>query len=121
MDTVVDRYFPILDALETKARADRGADLPAQHRGLRHRSPLRLEREPDDPEARRRSAHRSVSKLYRGRVPQICSGMGVFRDVFDHLQRLHATIEAIRDMQTAAVMVVIDSWLYAQFKKIKWR
>jgi magnesium transporter len=28
-----------------------------------------------------------------------------FRDVFDHLQRLHATIEGIRDMQTTAIQV----------------
>ena len=48
----------------------------------------------------------AVSKLYGGRVPQICSGMGeYFRDVFDHLQRLHATIEGIRDMQTTAIQV----------------
>jgi magnesium transporter len=48
----------------------------------------------------------AVSKLYGGRVPQVCSGMGeYFRDVFDHLQRLHATIEGIRDMQTTAIQV----------------
>jgi magnesium transporter len=120
----------------------------------------------------------AVSKLYGGRVPQIGAGMGeYFRDVFDHLQRLQATVEGIRDMQTTAiqvnlgmislnetevtkklaawtaiigvptmiagiygmnfkntpeldsvwgypvsiaVMVVIDIWLYLQFKKIKW-
>ena len=37
MDNVVDRYFPILDALETRAREDRGADLRAQ-RGARRTS-----------------------------------------------------------------------------------
>ena len=48
----------------------------------------------------------AVGKLYGGRVPQICAGMGeYFRDVFDHLQRLHATIEGIRDMQTTAIQV----------------
>ena len=28
-----------------------------------------------------------------------------FRDVLDHLQRLHASIEGIRDMQTTAIQV----------------
>src|SRR5438552_3992715 len=28
-----------------------------------------------------------------------------FRDVFDHLQRQHASIEGIRDMQTTAIQV----------------
>jgi magnesium transporter len=39
MDAVVDRYFPILDALESGARADRGADLRAQHRALQTSKP----------------------------------------------------------------------------------
>jgi magnesium transporter len=48
----------------------------------------------------------AVSKLYGGRVPQVCAGMReYFRDVFDHLQRLHASIEGIRDMQTTAIQV----------------
>src|SRR4029078_11711322 len=46
------------------------------------------------------------AKLYGGRGPRICAGMGeYFRDVFDHLQRLHASIEGIRDMQTTAIQV----------------
>jgi magnesium transporter len=178
MDTVVDRYFPILDALESKlekideqiflrntARSNIEAlyALKGQLMTLKHAVDPLME---------------AVSKLYGGRVPQICSGMGeYFRDVFDHLQRLHATIEGIRDMQTTAIqvnlgmislnetevtkklaawaaiiavptmiagiygmnfknmpelewawgypvsvaiMVVIDIWLYFQFKKTKW-
>ena len=39
-------------------------------------------------------------------MPQICTGMReYFRDVFDHLQRMHATLEGIRDMQTTAIQV----------------
>ena len=48
----------------------------------------------------------AVGNLYGGRVPQVCAGMReYFRDVFDHLQRLHASIEGIRDMQTTAIQV----------------
>jgi magnesium transporter len=106
MDTVVDRYFPILDALESElekieeqiflrntARSNIEAlyDLKRGLMTLKHAVDPLME---------------AVSKLYGGRVPQICSGMGeYFRDVFDHLQRLHATIEGIRDMQTTAIQV----------------
>jgi magnesium transporter len=106
MDTVVDRYFPILDALETElekiedqiflrntARFNIEAlyDLKRKLMTLKHAVDPLME---------------AVSKLYGGRVPQICSGMGeYFRDVFDHLQRLHATLEGIRDMQTTAIQV----------------
>ncbi|MDQ6916831.1 MAG: magnesium/cobalt transporter CorA [Pseudomonadota bacterium] len=106
MDTVVDRYFPVLDALESElekieeqiflrntARSNIEAlyDLKSGLMTLKHAVDPLME---------------AVSKLYGGRVPQICSGMGeYFRDVFDHLQRLHATIEGIRDMQATAIQV----------------
>ena len=48
----------------------------------------------------------AIGKLYGGRVPQICTGMQeYFRDVYDHLQRINATIESIRDMLTTAIQV----------------
>jgi magnesium transporter len=48
----------------------------------------------------------AIWKLRGGRVPQLCMGMQeYFRDVFDHLQRIQATIEGIRDMQTTAIQV----------------
>ena len=178
MDAVVDRYFPILDTLESELekieeqiflRNTARSNIESLYALKRS---LMILKHAVDP------LMEAVSKLYGGRVPQICSGMGeYFRDVFDHLQRLHATIEGIRDMQTTAiqvnlgmislnetevtkklaawaaiigvptmiagiygmnfknmpelewvwgypvsvaVMVVIDIWLYLQFKKIKW-
>jgi magnesium transporter len=48
----------------------------------------------------------ATGKLYGGRVPQLCTGMqDYFRDVYDHLQRIHATIEGIREMQATAIQV----------------
>ena len=106
MDAVVDRYFPILDALESELeqieeqifmRNTARSNIEALY-GLKRR--LMILKHAVDP------LMEAVSKLYGGRVPQICSGMGeYFRDVFDHLQRLHATIEGIRDMQTTAIQV----------------
>jgi len=106
MDTVVDRYFPILDALESELekieeqifmRNTARSNIEALYALKRS---LMILKHAVDP------LMEAVSKLYGGRVPQICSGMGeYFRDVFDHLQRLHATIEGIRDMQTTAIQV----------------
>ena len=106
MDTVVDRYFPILDALESELekieeqiflRNTARFNIEALYALKRS---LMILKHAVDP------LMEGVSKLYGGRVPQICSGMGeYFRDVFDHLQRLHATIEGIRDMQTTAIQV----------------
>ena len=106
MDSVVDRYFPILDALESELekieeqiflRNTARSNIEALY-GLK-RSLMVLKHAVDP-------LMEAVSKLYGGRVPQICAGMGeYFRDVFDHLQRLHATIEGIRDMQSTAIQV----------------
>jgi magnesium transporter len=106
MDTVVDRYFPILDTLESELekieeqiflRNTARSNIEALYALKRS---LMILKHAVDP------LMEAVSKLYGGRVPQICSGMGeYFRDVFDHLQRLHATIEGIRDMQTTAIQV----------------
>jgi len=106
MDKIVDRYFPVLDALETEletieeqifvknaARSNIEAlyELKRKLMTLKHAVDPLME---------------AVGKLYGGRVPQVCENMGeYFRDVFDHLQRLHATIEGIRDMQTTAIQV----------------
>jgi magnesium transporter len=106
IDKVVDRYFPVLDQLETEletieeqifvktqARSNIEAlyDLKRKLMTLKHAVDPLTE---------------AVAKLYGGRVPQICSGMGeYFRDVYDHLQRLHAAIEGIREMLATAIQV----------------
>ena len=106
MDAVVDRYFPILDALESELeqieeqiflRNTARSNIEALYALKRRLMTLKHAVDP---------LMEAVSKLYGGRGPPICSGMGeYFRDVFDHLQRLHATIEGIRDMQTTAIQV----------------
>ena len=106
IDKVVDRYFPVLDALESelerieeqifvKNRAGFNIealyDLKGKLMTLKHAVDPLME---------------GVGKLHGGRVPQICGGMGeYFRDISDHLQRLHSTIEGIREMLTTAIQV----------------
>ena len=47
-----------------------------------------------------------VHKLYGGRVPQVCGGLGeYFRDVTDHLIRVNQSIDAARDTVSTAIHV----------------
>jgi magnesium transporter len=106
MDTVVDRYFPILDGLETELEAieeqifvknSARSNIEALY-ALKQK--LVVLKHAVDP------LMEATGKLYGGRVPQICAGMeAYFRDVYDHLHRIHAAIEAIRDMLTMAIQV----------------
>ena len=106
MDAIVDRYFPVLDALESELeRIEEQILVKNAARsnieglyGLKQK--LMMLKHAVDP------LMEAVGNLYGGRVPQVCAGMReYFRDVFDHLQRLHASIEGIRDMQTTAIQV----------------
>jgi magnesium transporter len=106
MDAVVDRYFPVLDALESKLeqieeqifkRDTARSNIQALY-GLKQK--LMTLKHAVDP------LMEATGKLTGGRVPQLCTGMReYFRDIFDHLQRIHATIEGIRDMQATAIQV----------------
>ncbi|MFL6621228.1 MAG: magnesium/cobalt transporter CorA [Sulfurifustis sp.] len=106
MDAAVDRYFPILDALETelesieqKIFADQSPrgniealyNLKQKLMTLKHAVGPLLE---------------AVGRLFGGRVPGVCAGMGdYFRDIYDHLIRLNQTIDASREMLTTAISV----------------
>src|SRR5262249_48970582 len=49
-----------------------------------------------------------VGKLFGGRVPPCCVGTHeYFRDIYDHLSRINATIENIREMLSTAITVNI--------------
>ena len=106
IDKVVDRYFPVLDQLETELETiEEQIFVKNQARSniealYELKSKLMMLKHAVDP------LMEAVGKLYGGRVPQICAGMGeYFRDVYDHLQRLHATIEGIREMLATAIQV----------------
>jgi magnesium transporter len=106
MDAVVDRYFPVMDALETEleriedqifTRNTARSNIEALYSLKQKLMTLKHAVEP---------LMEAIGKLRGGRVPQLCMGMQeYFRDVFDHLQRIHATIEGIRDMQATAIQV----------------
>jgi magnesium transporter len=106
MDAVVDRYFPILDALETQlegveerifANQAVRANIEALY-GLKQK--LMILKHAAEP------LLEATSKLFGGRVPAICVGLqDYFRDVYDHLLRLNQSIDSMRDMLTTAITV----------------
>jgi magnesium transporter len=107
MDAVVDRYFPLIDALETElesleANIFTGKGLARDNieslysmrqklTTLKHAAGPLLE---------------GVGKLYGGRVPPICQGLqDYFRDVYDHLVRINQAMDSMRDTGATAISV----------------
>jgi len=109
MDAVVDRYFPILDELETEiekieermfANQTARDNVEALYELKRKLMTLKHAAEP---------LLEATSKLFGGRVPQLCVGLqDYFRDVYDHLYRLNQAIDSLRDMVTTAISVAIS-------------
>jgi magnesium transporter len=107
MDAVVDRYFPIIDALETEQETieERMFDAQASARtniealyDLKHK--LMVVKHAVAPQIE------AVAKLYGGRVPHVCAGMqDYFRDIYDHLLRLNQTVDSMREMVVTATSV----------------
>ena len=106
MDAVVDRYFPVIDALEVELET---IEQQIFTKGAPYNNIRRLY------ELKRRALVlkravapllEAVGKLHGGRVPQICMGsQDYFRDVIDHLSRINGSIDAMRDTIGTAIQV----------------
>jgi magnesium transporter len=106
MDSIVDRYFPVLDAIEADLERIEGqifanvsprANIEALY-ALKQK--LLITRHAVGP------LLESVGNLIGARVPIACAGMQeYYRDIDDHLQRLNQTIESIRDTVSTAISV----------------
>ena len=106
MDNVVDRYFPVVDALEVELEkleeqifADESPrDSIRELYHLKHK--LMVLRHAVEP------LIEVTQKLYGGRVPQVCIGtQEYFRDVYDHLLRVSQQLDGLRDMVITALSV----------------
>lgn len=109
MDAVVDRYFPVAEALEAELESleqdifeadsprhsvERLYQLKRRVNRLRHAVVPLLE---------------ATGRLHGGRVPTLCAGMqNYFRDVHDHLQRIGATVEHIRETIVTAMQMSLS-------------
>jgi magnesium transporter len=106
MDAVVDRYFPVVDMLESelekiedrifikgsqRANIERLYELKRKVLVLRHAVAPMLD---------------AVGKLHGGRVPAFCfDTQEYFRDVQDHLYRISSSLDTIRETISTAIQV----------------
>jgi len=106
MDAVVDRYFPIIQSIETEL--DRIEEQIFANKSARE-SIEQLYALKQKLTATKHAVSPlldALTNLSGTRVPQACLGMQeYFRDVSDHLQRLNQTIESIRDTISTAISV----------------
>ena len=106
MDTIVDRYFPVVDALEDElerieerifAGSSPRGNIEALYSNKRKLTVLKHAVEP---------LIEATGKLHGGRVPQVCTDtQDYFRDVSDHLVRINQAIDGLRDTGTTAISV----------------
>lgn len=106
MDSVVDRYFPILDQLETELEALEDKIFSGNTARENIESLYALKRRLTVLKHAVAPLLDGASKLYGGRVPPVCAGLGdYFRDVADHLVRINQSIDVARDTITTAISV----------------
>jgi magnesium transporter len=106
MDTVVDRYFPIIDVLEDELELIEGRIFQGQPSRDIVEALYALKRKLMVLRHAVGPAHEAVGKLYGGRVPAVTSGVQDYlRDVYDHLFRINQSIDSLREMLTTAITV----------------
>lgn len=106
LDATVDRYFPILEQLETEIEAIEGQIFArtAQRDSIERLYELKFKAGQLRHAVQPLLEH--VSKLYGGRVPPICQDMQeYFRDVYEHLDRIRATVDDLRDDVGTAIQL----------------
>lgn len=106
IDNVVDRYFPVLDQLETRLEAAEEELFASASTRRKIEELYGIKRELMTLKHAVAPLMEAVGKLFGGRVPQLCQGtQEYFRDVYDHLARINGTIESTREMLTTAIQV----------------
>ena len=105
-DAVVDRYFPVLDALEVELEEIETLIFAGQNSRAIIESLYGLKQKLMTLKHATSPLLEAIGKLYGGRVPYQCSRLQeYFRDIYDHLVRLNQSIESLREMVTTAITV----------------
>ena len=106
MDAVVDRYFPLLDALEVELEGVEERIFSSTSQRTNIEDLYGLKQKLMKLQYAVVPLLEGVSKLYGGRVPQICVGLSeYYRDVYDHLVRIQQSITSLREMVITAISV----------------
>jgi magnesium transporter len=106
MDAVVDRYFPVIDAMEDELDTVEDQIFRAGSARQNIERLYALKRRVGVVRHAVVPLMEATGKLHGGRVPPVCSrSQDYFRDVYDHLVRSNATLEALRETITTAIQV----------------
>ena len=106
IDNIVDRYFPVLDELETRLESAEEQLFGSAASRSKIEALYGLKRELMALKHAVAPLMEAVGKLFGGRVPPLCQGtQEYFRDVYDHLARINGTIDSTREMLTTAIQV----------------
>lgn len=106
IDNVVDRYFPVLDQIETRLETAEDELFSSASTRRKIEELYALKRQLMALKHAVAPLMEAVGKLFGGRVPQLCHGtQEYFRDVYDHLARINGTIDSTREMLTTAIQV----------------
>ena len=106
MDAVVDRYFPIVEQLESELDEIEGRIFTKGAARINIESLYALKRKVGVLKHALAPLLEVLSKLHGGRTPRICANtQDYFRDVDDHLRRIDGAIDSIRDTIGTAIAV----------------
>jgi magnesium transporter len=106
MDAVVDRYIPVLDAVETELEALEEQIFTGKSPRENIESLYYVKQKMMVLKHAAGPLLDAASRLFGGRVPYPCAGLGeYFRDVYDHLVRLNQSLDTLRDTVTTAIQV----------------
>jgi magnesium transporter len=110
IDAVVDRYFPVIDALEVELEAIEDQIFEPKLGRTNIERLYALKRKIGVVKHAVAPLQEAVAKLISGRVPQVCSNnREYFRDVFDHLTRMNGSLDTLRDMIGTAIQVNLST------------
>lgn len=109
MDAVVDRYFPVVDALESELETIEEQIFTKGSQRTNIERLYQLKRKVVVLKHAVAPLIEAVAKLDGGRVPPIfVNTREYFRDVHDHLHRINTSIDSIRDTISTAIQVSLS-------------
>ena len=105
-DAVVDRYFPVVDALETELETIEDAMFSNDDPRENVRKLYRIKHKVGDLRHAVLPLIDAFSRLHGGRVPAVVEQLGDYvRDVHDHLVRINGAIDTLRETIATAIQV----------------
>jgi magnesium transporter len=106
IDTVVDRYFPILERLEDELEAVERRIFEGGTPRENIKALYELRQKLTTLKHATGPLQEYIGKLHGGRVPAICERtQEYFRDIDDHLSRINQSIDSLREMVITATTV----------------